>query len=94
MGGIGYLSGFLAAGRAGAAHDLETNHSPTTIKDGSDTINHNIHTCTPRVGNNSIYPPSTPAMAPEAPRLGVTRLWLKYKVLNTWHNPAIMPHSR
>ncbi len=47
-------------------------HKPNASKAGMDTMYHSTIACTFRVGYNNRYPPKTPEMAPEAPRLGIS----------------------
>ena len=70
------------------------NHKPTAIKAGTEKMPNRNQTWTRRPGCCNIYPPMTPDIAPEAPRLGMYTLWLENAVNNTWQSAAMMPHKR
>ena len=62
--------------------NCSTAHRPIATTAGTGTRNRRRKTTTRFRGNRTMYAPSTPAMAPEAPRLGIgdvgsTRIWAR-----------------
>ena len=49
---------------------------------------------TRRPGRGAVQPPSTPEMAPDAPRLGTSMLPPVAAVANTWASEARTPQTR
>jgi hypothetical protein len=60
----------------------------------SNIIVHKIHSATRRFGNKSKYPHRTPEIAPETPRLGVSRSAFKATLVKTCASEASTPQIR
>jgi len=71
-------------------NNCRTNHNPITISAGIWVTPAPTMTVTLRCGNNKTYAPSTPAIAPDAPRFGILD-----PMLNAiWANVAATPQTR
>ena len=66
------------------------NQNPITIRAGTGITRAPCNTLTLMRGNSKMYAPSTPAIAPEAPRLGM----LEAEVIANWAAIAARPESR